>query len=272
MHCEHGFEPGDCHVCLGDELTAVKECLGEAKHRAEAAESVIFDAEKRAENWKQRDEQAEESLRDLACWLSVGGYNAETVDPWVFNRKVRDGVDGLTKPLQEKAEKAEKEWAGLLSAIKTVHAEHADDLCWMPADVNRIFVAAGLPAQDLYVGDTEAMLSNCKRYVSCLQSGGPWKSYKDLEDENKLLTESLNHHREVNVKMNYGRTGWPLVQKMRDLLHAVCMDCRKCEGSGVIAVRQYDAASGEMEFAHHESCQDCSLLRQAVKEVDGALK
>ena len=71
----------------------------------------------------------------------------------------------------------------LLDAIREVHSQHADDLCWMPADVNKIFAAAGLPPQDLRVGDKAAMLKNCERYVECLQSGGPWRTYAELEAE-----------------------------------------------------------------------------------------
>ena len=69
----------------------------------------------------------------------------------------------------------------LLNVIKEVHSQHADDLCWMPADVNKIFEAAGLPPQDLRVGDKSAMRKNCDRYIDCLESGGPWKSYAGLE-------------------------------------------------------------------------------------------
>jgi len=42
-------------------------------------------------------ESANGALRSLACWLSVGGYNAESVDPDVFEKKIRDGVESLVK-------------------------------------------------------------------------------------------------------------------------------------------------------------------------------
>lgn len=73
----------------------------------------------------------------------------------------------------------------LLDTIKEVHSQHADDLCWMPADVNKIFEAAGLPPQNLQVGDKVAMRANCDRYIACLQSGGLWKSYAELEQQLK---------------------------------------------------------------------------------------
>lgn len=40
---------------------------------------------------------AEQVLRALACWLGVGGYNAQTVDAKVFHRKIVDGVEQLMK-------------------------------------------------------------------------------------------------------------------------------------------------------------------------------
>lgn len=85
-----------------------------------------------------------------------------------------------------------KEYESLLAFIQFVHSQHADDLCWMPADVNKIFQAAGMPPQNLQVGDTEAMRENCDRYIACLQNGGEWKSYAELEKERdyyKSLTE-----------------------------------------------------------------------------------
>ena len=75
----------------------------------------------------------------------------------------------------------------LFTVIKEVHSQHADDLCWMPADVNKIFEAAGLSPQDLRCGDKTDMIVNCARYIECLEAGGPWKSYAELELENKKL-------------------------------------------------------------------------------------
>lgn len=95
-------------------------------------------------------------------------------------------VEQLTSPEQQTREE-------LLDVIREVHSQHADDLCLMPADVNRIFEAAGLPPQDLRVGDKAAMLKNCERYVNRLQSGGPWKSYAELEAENARLRRELEH-------------------------------------------------------------------------------
>lgn len=87
-------------------------------------------------------------------------------------------------------EKAEAEVERLRAAIVRHHSQKADDLCWM--DDNELYAAAGLPPRDNTVGDPEAMLANCKRYIAqrC-QNGGPWKSYAELEAEvERLRTEN----------------------------------------------------------------------------------
>lgn len=69
------------------------------------------------------------------------------------------------------------EYRNLLLAIEDVHSQHADDLCWMPANVNKIFAAAGLPPQDLRVGDISEMRKNCDRYTACLKF---WRTMEEL--------------------------------------------------------------------------------------------
>lgn len=55
----------------------------------------------RQADWQKRAEDAEEVLRGLASYLGVGGFNAETVDADVFDRKIRDGIEILTAPLRQ---------------------------------------------------------------------------------------------------------------------------------------------------------------------------
>jgi len=64
--------------------------------------------------WQERAERAEDALRSLACYLSAGGYNAETVDADVFERKIRDGIaraetDARRAGQEEMRERAAKE-------------------------------------------------------------------------------------------------------------------------------------------------------------------
>lgn len=79
----------------------------------------------------------------------------------------------------------------LLAAVRELHQQKADDLCWM--DLNKLYAAAGLPPGDFRVGSKPAMLVNCERYVQqvCIE-GGPWKSYAELEAENEALKAELN--------------------------------------------------------------------------------
>lgn len=94
----------------------------------------------------------------------------------------------------------------LVDVITEIHAQHSEDLCWMPADVNRIFEACGLPKQDLRVGGRAAMLRNCERYVACLEEGGPWRTYAELEAENELLrNQQLINEERIAKGMNVSR-------------------------------------------------------------------
>lgn len=77
----------------------------------------------------------------------------------------------------------------LLSVIRKVHSQHADDLCWM--DIDLIFKAAGMPVPDRKVGDKEAMKRNCARFVDTMCAGGDWKSYAELEEENRQLRNQI---------------------------------------------------------------------------------
>lgn len=78
----------------------------------------------------------------------------------------------------------------LLEVVKAVHAEHADDVCWM--DIDRIFKAAGLPVPDRRVGDKLKMAGNCIRFIDTMCQGGKWVSYAALENERNILRELLN--------------------------------------------------------------------------------
>lgn len=62
--------------------------------------AALLDA---AAKLREERDAAHEALRSLACWLSVGGYNAETVDPVAFEQKIRDGVNMLVRTETERA-------------------------------------------------------------------------------------------------------------------------------------------------------------------------
>jgi hypothetical protein len=76
----------------------------------------------------------------------------------------------------------------LRAAIKKHHEQRADDRCFL--DDAELYAAVGLAPADVRVGDKDAMLANCKRFLAqrC-EGGGPWKSYAELEAENARLKE-----------------------------------------------------------------------------------
>lgn len=110
----------------------------------------------------------------------------------LYERFVRQTVDAARaacvpvdgKPTLAQAAQAVAALVGerdrLLGAIKYHHAQHADDLCWQ--DDAALYAAAGLPPRDCRVGDKEAMLRNCERFVELrCKVGGPWLTYEELE-------------------------------------------------------------------------------------------
>jgi hypothetical protein len=92
----------------------------------------------------------------------------------------------------------------LRAAIQKHHDAHADDLCWL--DDNALYEAAGLPQRDNSVGDPDAMLANCKRFIAqrC-QAGGGWKSYAELESERDELRASEQHSISMLLDAGYSR-------------------------------------------------------------------
>lgn len=52
---------------------------------------------------------ANDVLRNLACTLGAGGYNASVVDAEVFASKIHAGIEMLTKPLLDRIESLEQE-------------------------------------------------------------------------------------------------------------------------------------------------------------------
>lgn len=115
--------------------------LREANALVEARTVEMSDANRRALNAEAQLEQtrvpprtcngsdaltAEDVLRDIACYVSAGGYNAETVDPETFRRKIRDGIDHEVDFWRKRAEAAER--ARFAEPSQFVNASPADEL------------------------------------------------------------------------------------------------------------------------------------------------
>lgn len=75
----------------------------------------------------------------------------------------------------------------LLLAIKTHHAQKADDRCI--EDDDRLYEAARLPPCDRRVGDKLAMVKNCIRFIENRCQSGGWLSYAQLELQLKHTLE-----------------------------------------------------------------------------------
>jgi hypothetical protein len=96
----------------------------------------------------------------------------------------------------------------LHAAVKQHYDQKADDRCWQ--DDTELYAAFGLPPADIRVGDQEAMLKNCERFLAWRTAAGGWPSYAELEAEIKRLKARPAED-------------WPnLTHQMRDKLFALC--------------------------------------------------
>lgn len=106
----------------------------------------------------------------------------------------RDGyllIMGVNPYTADEIVEAVNERDRLYFAIHLHHDQHADDLCWQDDDA--LYAAAGLPPRDHRVGNKAVQLMNCVRFLErrC-ESGGPWRSYAELEAENARLKIELD--------------------------------------------------------------------------------
>lgn len=104
-----------------------------------------------------------------------------------------DKQDRLIAELREenaglRSESADKtlEIQRLKVAIRKHRDQKADDRCWMD-DVALYETLGDGVILDNHVGDKDAMLANCSRFIANRCSGGIWKSYAELEAENDEL-------------------------------------------------------------------------------------
>jgi len=84
-----------------------------------------------------------------------------------------------------------------IEAVLEHYSQKTDDLCWL--DDNKLYDAFDLPPRYPEIGDPDAMLKNCQRFISqrCL-AGGNWKSYAELEEENKALLADIQSWKLAN--------------------------------------------------------------------------
>jgi hypothetical protein len=77
----------------------------------------------------------------------------------------------------------------LETAITSHRDQKADDRCWLD-DSTLYAVLNDGNLGDHRIGDSEAMLANCQRFIkNRCEGGGPWKSYAELEADNIKLRD-----------------------------------------------------------------------------------
>ena len=77
-----------------------------------------------------------------------------------------------------------KKWR---DAVVEHHAQRSDDRCFL--DDDKLYEAFGLPPVDRRVGDKEAMLKNCARFIEKRCEPGGWPTYAELEAEIQRLKD-----------------------------------------------------------------------------------
>ncbi len=90
------------------------------------------------------------------------------------------GVVATASQVVAEVQKLKAECAKLRAAIHEHRSQRADDRCWMDDDKLYEALGDGIKA-DRRVGDKDAMLANCKRYIERRCEGGHWPSYAELE-------------------------------------------------------------------------------------------
>lgn len=96
----------------------------------------------------------------------------------------------------------------LRNAIITHRSQKADDRCI--EDDDQLYAALGDGVKcDRRVGDKDAMLANCARFISQRCEGGGWPSYRELEEKNEKAKKAIVHvlrriKREDKVRYHLG--------------------------------------------------------------------
>jgi len=108
-HCNQSFphpsKPAPAQDERGDELEAIHQYAFEVG--GTEGGRYMLEPEELDEVARRACEPFEDVLRSLACSLGAGGYNALTVDPAVFEQKIRWGIDQLTRPAQAEPDHVE---------------------------------------------------------------------------------------------------------------------------------------------------------------------
>ena len=96
-------------------------------------------------------------------------------------------LEGWLNPEEARADLAIRV-SRLARTIGYAHRQFADDICWL--DFVEIFKSCGLAEPDRTVGDKQAMLENCRRFIDTYCRAGTWRSYAELEAARAAASQS----------------------------------------------------------------------------------
>lgn len=121
-------EPAPAQDERGDELEAIHQYAFEVG--GTEGGRYMLEPEELDEVARRACEPYEDVLRSLACSLGAGGYNALTVDPAVFEQKIRWGIDQLTRPAQTEQQPTVKDCLTVQPIAYAVFADNGNVACF----------------------------------------------------------------------------------------------------------------------------------------------
>lgn len=123
------------------------------------------------------------------------------------------GFEDVDRNLVDLAQQAVDTIAWQRKAVMEHHGQKADDRCWQDDDV--LYAAFGLPPADHHVGDQDAMLANCRRFITSRTLPGEWQSYASLADDVERMTglcqeaaNTIEQMAEERRVIQYDVTAW----------------------------------------------------------------
>lgn len=172
QHTTNGSPP----VTFGDWRAFVAIAAGYRQEifymaRADRAESEARDQERLAAQYASGLKEALVALAGSKICTPEKGF---TEEPYLLGPRIVE---------------LRKQRDALLDAIREHHDQKADDRCI--EDDTKLYAVAGLEPADHHVGDPEAMLANCARFIKNRCQAGKWPNYVDLERQLAEANASL---------------------------------------------------------------------------------
>ena len=153
-------------------------------------------------------EWAEAEICRLIAWLRAERQRADELRKQVIAGVYDAASVGTTLIATDKLATERQRAEAAEAAIRKHRDQKADDRCWM----DDLELYALLPEEgtaDNRVGDKEAMLANCRRFIERRCEGGHWPSYTDLEKRVAELKQGMARESE-DIEQTLGKAlGYP---------------------------------------------------------------